>query len=585
MRLTLFLSRAAVLAAALTLSSIACIQRGKPRGTRTDQTTPVRGGTLRLATLSDLRMLDPAVAFDSETQPFLNFLFAGLVDYDQRGELVADLAERWEISADGKEYRFFLRHGVRMHDGNELTADDVKRSAERTLNPDTPFPALAFLERLEGLADYQAKKSDHISGVVVESSHVVTYRLTGPDATFLPVLALPFLRPVCRTAGMRYDENFSKQPCGAGPFKIGAWEPGRYLRVDRFDGYFVPGKPYLDAIEMRMDVPRLTQRFQIEKGELDFMYEFERPDWIYFRTHPEWSKYAFEVTSPSVYGEFMNVEMEPFTDKRVRQAVAAAINRPNLQRYMESLAKVTGHVIPPGIPGYEEEVPYAQTYDLARARALMAEAGYPYDPATGQGGYPEPIQYFAGEGDSAVRWAELLQYTLNQIGIHIEIKVVSFAQYLALTGRPRTVKMGFAGWNIDFRDPSDFFEPVFGSQAIAEEESQNHAFYRNPTLDALLSRAHVELDQSQRLAMYHEAEKIVCDDAPWALTYYPMRRELAQPWVRDYRPHPVWLLHFKDTWIDERGKDTHSAFFSLPRKGNGALGALLPSLSLSSEAR
>lgn len=564
-----------LLCGALALTASVGCQRGSaPRGKPTEGAVPTRGGTLRVATFSDLRGLDPAVAMDTESQPYLNLMFAGLVDYDAKGNVVGDLAERFERSDDGLTYRFFLRPHVHMHDGSELTADDVKRSIERTLAPDTPCPALTFYERIAGLAEYRARKTKHLDGVVIEGPHTVSIRLSERDATFLPALALTFLRPVCKSAGDKYDDTFQNAPCGAGPFKFGKWQPGRLLRLVRFADSYLAASTWLDAIELSMDVSRLTQRFMLERGELDAIFnEFDRPGAIWFRTHPEWSKYFREATEPGVYGDFMNTEMRPFDDRRIRQAVAAAVDRENLQRYYQGWTKVTGHLIPPGIPGYEEHVPYEQKTDLARARKLMAEAGYPYDPATGKGGWPETIVYHAGEGEAAVRYAQLLQFDLAKIGLRIEIKEASFSQYLAVAGRPKTVQMGYAGWLLDYADPSDFFEPILTTKAIAEEDSQNKAFYSNPALDKLIDDAHVEMDQAKRLAMYRKAEQTVCEDAPWSFTYYPLRLELLQPWVRGYSAHPIWYREFKPVWIDQVARRSAFALVG-PGRSTSALGAL-----------
>lgn len=561
-------------AAIALLASLGCQQGKGPKSKPSASTTPTRGGTLRLATFTNLRTIDPAVAADTESTPLINMLFAGLVDYDDAGKIVGDLAERWEQSADGLTYRFYLRHGVHMHDGSELSADDVKRSVERTLSPDTPCPMVAFYERIDGLAEYRARKATSISGVTVEGPYVVTFRLSRPDATFLPVLALQYLRPVCKSGGRAYDDTFQNNPCGAGPFRFDTWQQGRMIRLRRFDGYYDPALPYLDALEVRFDTSRLTQRFMLERAEIDaILNEFERPGAIWFRTHPEWSKYLRQSPVPEVYFDFMNTELRPFDDKRVRQAVAAALNRPNLQKYYEGWTIVTGHLLPPGIAGHEPHVPYEQTYDLARARRLMAEAGYPYDENTGKGGYPETITYYSGEGEGALRYAQLMQHDLAQIGVRIEIKETSFPQHLALTGRPKTVAFGYYGWQLDFADPSDFFEPILSSAAIAAEDSQNKAFYRNPALDALLDKAHGELNPARRIEMYREAERIVCDDAPYSFTYNPLRLELLQPWVRGYKPHPVVHRRWKTVWIDKPSRDAAFAWFGPTREGS-ALGAL-----------
>jgi ABC-type transport system substrate-binding protein len=560
------------LAAAFLVVPLACKQEGlAPRGRPTPGLdTPQRGGRMRIATFSDVRSLDPAITIDGLSTPMINLMFAGLVDYDDQGNIVPDLAERFEMLEGGLGYRFFLRSNLHFHDGSTLDAEDVRRSIERALHPDTPSPSFAFYEKIAGFADYQSKKSERLSGVVVEGPRVVVIKLSEPDATFLPVLALTFLRPVCKSAGTRFTDGFSAQACGAGAFRLDSFQPGRLLKLSRFEQYHRPGLPHLDGIDLQMDVSRLTQRLLFEQGELDaILNEFERPGAIWFRTHPEWSKYFHQAPVAEVYGDFMNVQMRPFDDARIRRAVALSLDRPNLARYYEGWTEVTGHLIPPGIPGHERHVPYEQTFDLPRARALMAEAGYAYDPASGKGGWPETIVYHAGEGESAIRYAQLMQHDVAQIGIRIEIKEASFPQYLAVTGRPKTAVMGYTGWSIDFADPSDFFEPILTTKSITDEDCQNKAFYSNPELDKLLETAHRELDREKRLGMYRAAEKIVCDDAPWSFTYFSSRIWITQPWIRDYKSHPVWDRYLTPVWIDPGARHAKLARFG------PALGALV----------
>ncbi len=547
-----------------------------PRGRVSNATEPQRGGVLRFSIFSDLpTALDPAVSFDTETAPLLQMIFSGLVTYDAKGNIVPDLAERWEVLDGGRTYRFHLRHGVRMHDGEELVADDVKRSAERTLAKATGCPAASFYDHVVGAAAYGKGEANDIAGIVVESSHVVTFELDAPDATFLALLVLNFMHPTCKNAGRTYDPSYEDHLCGAGPFKLGTYQQGRFLRLERWNGYFVPGLPYLDAIELRMAVPTLTQRFELERGDVDYGREFARPDLIRFQSDPAWAPFGIPSVEKSTYGESLNVEVKPFDDRRIRQAVAAAFDRPHLEKFFEGAARITGRLLPPGVPGHELPV-REQVYDLERARRLMAEAGYPYDPVTGKGGYPETITYLTGESEGSMRFAQLLQYDLAQIGLRLEIRAASSSLYYVLSGRRRATSIGYTGWNADFADPSDFFEPIFTAASISEEGSQNHAFYSNPELEKLLVAARAELDTEKRLAMYQTAEQLVIDDAPWAFKYNLLRYEVLQPYVRGYTPHPLGLGYFRDTWIDAAAQHAmRSPFSPFTSEGGGSLGALL----------
>ena len=233
---------AAAMALGVAGASRACSPVGAPRGMRDEGARPTRGGTLHLATYSDLRGLDPAVAFSTEVSPYQDLLFAGLVNYDGDGVLVPELAERWELSADGRRYTFYLRHGVQMHDGAELTADDVRRSIERALYPDTPCPVAAFYDRIEGFAAYQQRQSDRLAGLEVEGRYTIAIRLGRPDATFLSVLALPALRPVCRSAGSRYTDTF-KHAFGSGFLSLKGLATGEAAATAQIRAFLTPRPP------------------------------------------------------------------------------------------------------------------------------------------------------------------------------------------------------------------------------------------------------------------------------------------------------------------------------------------------------
>lgn len=524
-----------------------------PLGVRRGDATAARGGTLRTAFFTDVRSLDAATAFDTASAAIESLIYDRLVTYDAHGVIVPQLAESVDPSADGKRYTFTLRRGVLLHDGAELTADDVKRSIERSLHVKTPCPVPSYYERIVGYAAYHDGKTASLEGVRVSGSHALTIDLTEPDATFLHVMALPIVAPLCKSAGKVYDRTFSSKPCGAGPFKVDRYENGQIIRLVRHDGYWQKGKPYLDAIEWSLGMQSFTQRFKFERGDLDYMREFSEADSTLFRKSPAWQGHGEWEPSLTTAGSFMNTEMPPFDNRHLRRAVSFAINREQVASvrpgHVQAQAKLVPEIIIPSEPGYP-----AQTFDREQALREMALAGYPYDPVRRTGGYPHEIPYLAIIDSYSGQAAEVYKQHLEQIGIRIRIQLVGWPTFLAKSSRRNTVAMGFSGWHADFPDPSTFFEPILSSGAIQDEESQNAAFFSNAELDDILVRARRSANRSERLALYRQAEAIVAREAPWATVYGYRYFELWQPYVHGYRPHPVLTQYIRDAWIDRDGR-------------------------------
>jgi ABC-type transport system substrate-binding protein len=164
----------------------------------------------------------------------------------------------------------------------------------------------------------------------------------------------------------------------------------------------------------------------------------------------------------------------------------------------------------------------------------MRRAGWPFDEATRRGGYPRTLSYLANADSFDAAAAQLVQQQLARIGVRIELRLVSFPTFLALTGRPGHVALGSAAWSADFLDPSDFFEPTLSTAAIQEEESQNASFFSSPELDALLARGRATTDERARSAIYRRAEEIVRDEAPWAIGYDFRYWQVSQPWLHGF---------------------------------------------------
>src|SRR5260370_19520559 len=195
----------------------------------------------------------------------------------------------------------------------------------------------------------------------------------------------------------------------------------------------------------------------------------------------------------------------------------------------------------------------------------MRKGGYPYDPETGKGGWTQSIDYPLYDGGLLVFPAQLLQQDLARIGLRIELKLMSWQAFLALQERPLATALSQANWQMDYPDPSSFFDPLFTTRAIGPESGHNTAFYSDVRIDDLVARARREIVPDRRRRLYHEAGAILCDAAPWAFAYAYHFFHVHQRYVHAYQPHPVWPLEVSATWIDRAGRVLEGAL------GRGAL--------------
>jgi peptide/nickel transport system substrate-binding protein len=243
----------------------------------------------------------------------------------------------------------------------------------------------------------------------------------------------------------------------------------------------------------------------------------------------------------------MNTRMAPFDNIEVRRAVAAAIDREQYRKVGPARERALTQLLPPTVFGYDPAFE-GQGYDYQAALEHMRKAGYPYDPATDTGGWPDTIEYVVSEVGLLTYTAQVLQQQLARIGLRIRIKLVSYTTHLALVTMPGRVAMTAFNWEPDYPDASSYFEPLFVTSAIGSQ--YNTAFYSNPHLDDIVDRAHHALDPAARKALYREASEILCDEAPWAFTSGYHFTDVRQPYVHGYRAHPVWTMDLAGVWLD-----------------------------------
>ncbi|MGE0785898.1 MAG: ABC transporter substrate-binding protein [Sandaracinaceae bacterium] len=516
---------------------------------------PHRGGTLVVWHEVDVRGTDPQVRFDALSGQVIKLLYEGLLDYDRDTlELVPRLAEEMPtVSEDGRTFTFRLRRGLRFQDsevfeggrGREIVAEDVRWSLEHMLHPDTNSPGVTFFTLIEGYDAFRNRDTSHVSGIRVVDRYTVEVRLTQPDQTFLYAMAMTFSYPVAHEAYERWGDEVTRRPVATGAFRLESWEPGIALHFVRNDNYFLAseGQPYPDRIVFEVNLDRLSAAMRFQNGEVDHLHRTTPSDYQRLRHEPAWEPYRDEAVQTIIWGVGMNCELPPFDDRHIRRAVAFALNGERWKRARAGRMFLSGQPIPSTLPGYDPDLPGAHHYDLARAREEMRLAGHP-------DGLDEPIQFWVGEGDTGRSYGELVQADLEAIGIEVDIRQVAFPVYLQQTGTRRTVQAWLAGWSMDYPDASNFLDILFHSRSIHDVDSQNKAFYSNPEVDRLLDEARVERDRARRLGLYRRASEIIVDDAPWGFVFSDVAMEFWQPYVRNYRPNPVWTNFYRDVWLD-----------------------------------
>lgn len=524
--------------AAVAATACSPVDRG-PRFRPAGSATPRDGGTLRFASQAQVRTLDPTIAYDEQSYFVLRPMFDTLVDFSPDATaIVPRLAERWEVSPDGLVYTFVLRPGSAFRDGAPITAAHFKLALERALTTaDSPFTH--YLGDIAGASEVIAGKAKACAGITAAGQRLVI-TLARSNPALLQILAMPFATPQRAEHIARAGDQLRRQPDATGPFELASWDEGNRIVLRRNPRYFDAERAHLDSIVMLENVPRDTQFQMFERGEIDTADKLAAPDYLFVMNDSAWQPYVHRSVLMNAFGSRMNVQVKPFDDRRVRQALNYALDKNHTARLLNGTTIPAHGILPPGMFGRDPALaPYPR--DLARARALLAEAGYPRG---------LDLEYVTYNDEETEKVAASLQSDLAEAGVRIRIVVMSWATFQTAITQRGGPAFSFASWIADFPDPTNFLDPKFHSRSIKPTASNNDSFYENPELDALLDAARVELDPAGRSAMYRRAERILYDDAPWIWDYHRLTIEVTQPYLRGYQPHPIWMRDYTSAWLD-----------------------------------
>jgi peptide/nickel transport system substrate-binding protein len=482
--------------------------------------TPKSGGTLkishstRIATLNVLNLSGPA------EYPVADMLYSGLTRMGPDNKPMADLAERWEGSADAKSFTFYLRKGVTFHDGSPCTAEDVVATFKAILDPNIPAAARSVLNMI-----------DQIEAV---DPTTVRFTLKSPFADLPISTAHANARILSKATLSGPREKLETTANGTGPLKLASYDSERMVRLVKNENYFIKGKPYLDAVEMQLFPDLAAESANLLSGSTDVMLTVQQADF-------ERISQAAGINAQRVpSGRFVNITMrqdqKPFNDVRVRKALAMAIDRPTLvDIVLEGL----------GRPAYDNllspEYQYAIktpeiAYDPAAAKKMLAEAGY-----------PDGIKIkLIASNRPAIRTqvAIAVKQMALPAGFDIDVEVMPHDTYLANVWMKGNFYMGY--WGMQATEDAAF------NLLLTSNASYEDTAWKNAKFDKLVADARETLDPAKRGELYAQAQELMLAETPYIVPIFEDILTANGKGVGDWTIAPLSrYFYVEDVWLDK----------------------------------
>ncbi len=501
---------------------------------------PAYGDTFIEAMTGNISGLIPNVLTDSASFDVGSMIYSGLVTRDRELNVIGELAESWRFSKDCLDLTFNLRKNVRWHDGQAFTAADVVFTYETMVNPKTPT---AYRE------DFKAVES-----VKAVDPHTVRIRYKQPYAKALQswgtwMLPKHVLEPYVREGRLREAPQNRSNPVGTGAYRFSEWRPGEKVVLVANPDYF-EGRPYLSRVVYRIIPSQATIFLELKAKGVDSAgltaLQFKRQtEYPAFRK--AYNKYQYPANAYTYLG--FNHKDPRFADRRVRQAIAHAINKRELiDGVLLGLGREATGPYKPGTWAYNASVK-TYPYDMEKARALLAAAGWKEKNADGllvdTHGQPFRFELTTNQGnDERKKVAEIVQASLKELGIQVDIRVIEWASFLKEYIKKRRFEAVILGWGIGL-DP-DQYEIWHSSKTAADE--LNHISYANPEVDALLTEGRRSCFQEERKKYYARLQEILAEDQPIVFLYFRDALPVVSSRVRGVVSAPNGIRYNFNEW-------------------------------------
>ncbi len=484
--------------------------------------------SIRVGALADARMLLPLFASDSASSDISSLIFNGLTKYDKDLNLVGDLAESWEIKKGGREIIFHLRRGVLWHDGTEFTSRDVIFTYKSVTDPKNPTPYSGIygpVEKVEALNKYTVR---------------VLYK--EPFAPALESWGMGIIPAHLLEGKDLAKSELNRSPVGTGPYKFKRWITGQRIELERFDNYF-EGRPNIKRYISRI-IPDMTTMFlELKFGGIDYMgltpaqYKLKADSEEFLKRFQRFRYPAFGYT----YLGF-NLLDERFRDKRVRQAIAYAINKERLIKgVLLGYGRPCTGPFPPDSWAYNKEVK-GYPYDPQKALQLLSESGWKMgeDGILRKDGRPFRFTVLVNQGNTQrLMAAQIIKEDLKRVGIEMDIRVMEWQTLLHQFIHKKRFEAVLMGWALS-RDP-DIYD-IWHSSKTREGEF-NFISYSNPEVDRLLVEGRTTLDKEKRRRIYHRIHEILHEDQPTVFLYVPDALPVLHRRFKGVEPSPIGIWH------------------------------------------
>jgi peptide/nickel transport system substrate-binding protein len=500
---------------------------------------------------SGIASLDPAFAKNQSVMWAVHQLYNTLIEVDDNMQLSPSLAKSWEISSDNLTFTFHLRTDVFFHDddafsngkGRKLTAQDVVYSFERIVDKNTASPgAWIFNDRV-----------DSVNGFTAINDSTFQLKLIRPFQPILGILSMQYCSIVPKEAVEKYGNDFRSHPVGTGPFQFVIWEEGQALILKKNDHYFEHDNsgyalPYLDGIKVSFYDSKATEFLEFQQDRLDFINDIDPSfkDEVLTKTghlKKEWEGKILLNTHPYLNTEFLGILVDPDNElvkssplrfQKIRQAINYGFDKRKMMLYLRNSIGMPAEsgFVPMGLPSFDTTAVKGYHYDAAKARQLLAEAGYPN-----------------GKGLPTIKlltvpiYADLASYIANelqQIGINIEVETIQKSLLLEQTAKSKALFYR-GSWIADYPDAENYLSVFYGKNPAPP----NYTRYENPAFDILYEKAIAEKNDSVRYKLYQQMDQLIMDDAPVVPLWYDMAIHLVHNNIEGFEANSLNLLELR----------------------------------------